>query len=88
MNCGSQPCSQKGRRAGAAGQEHQSRAQNKERKHKEAPQHCAERDRFLLARSLKRDCNRAGEGKSIWAQLVNIFQQSSSQRASALVQAI
>lgn len=75
MSSGSlQPEGQKG--AGAAGLEHQSRAQDKAGKHKEAPQHCAQRDRFLLAPSLKRDCNRAGEVKSIWAQLVNIFQQS------------
>lgn len=75
MSSGSlQPEGQK--RAGAAGPEHQSRAQDKAGKHKEALQHCAQRDRFLLAPSLKRDCNRAGEVKSIWAQLVDIFQQS------------
>lgn len=75
MSSGSlQPEGQK--RAGAAGPEHQSRAQDKAGKHKEAPQHCAQRDRFLLAPSLKSDCNRAGEVKSIWAQLVDILQQS------------
>lgn len=75
-SCGSQPCSQKDRKEPGL-QDGSTKAGLRTRRESTL----AERDHFLLAPSLKRDCNRAGEVKSIWTQLTDIFQQSQAHSA-------
>lgn len=71
MSSGSQPCSQKDRKEPEL-QDGSTKAGLRTRR--ESTKRHPYRARPLP--SLKRDCNRAGEVKSIWTQLINIFQQS------------